>query len=182
MITAYKQKQLSNKITFDQLCSLLGVSSLSDLEEDFFRNQSGASYSFAYSCAIQSDKSEEEAEEIAREAEGQDLGEYTNKYILAVESVAGALFNFHYLNLIETKTELTYRIVPMHGWAKAANEIIRTINGVGMFYFSSLREFFKSGPYTSRSAVLEHLHHIPYYYEVYEGSKARSMVEKKMRW
>ena len=60
-------------------------------------------------------------------------------------------------------------------------KIRETINGVGDFHFSSLREFLDSGPYTARQAVLGHLRSIRSYPAVYGGSGAHQMYEQHWR-
>lgn len=80
------------------------------------------------------------------------------------------------LSLIKKKNG-TYELRPQvsRGWTSAAQELIQTINGYGLFYFSSVKEGIASGPYKSaKDFVLHHLGWVSAYYEVYEGGKASS--------
>jgi hypothetical protein len=70
---------------------------------------------------------------------------------------------------------------PAETWRDAAQAIMETINGVGPFRFRSLGEFLKSGPYSPCEAVMEHLHWIKRYPDVYGSHSARSIVDRAMR-
>lgn len=108
--------------------------------------------------------------------------EDAKKFKKAVEQVAQDLFKKHHLDLTESEVGGVYEIAPTETWEKAAQEIIETIHGVGLFHFSSLEEFLNVGPHTTlEDAVLAHLEWIPDYPEVYDGVKARTLVERKLR-
>lgn len=54
-------------------------------------------------------------------------------------------------------------------WDDVADEMRRLINGHGLFYFASLRDFLDSIPCESEQAVQDHLHWLRHYQEVYGG-------------
>ncbi len=164
-LTRKRTLPTSNKVDIDRLCKMLGVDTLSKREDWLFD-------------------------------EGAENAQHLSDYRDAVLSTAEELFDRHGLQLVpilrRTRSKKVmsknpdpwqFRVMPSPGrtWGSAALQIMRTINGVGMFGFSNLREFLDSGPYTRREAVLKHLGWIPSWYEVYEGSKASSRVDKRMR-
>ena len=156
-----KQRGLKSVISFDRLCQDFGAETLEDFQERIMRYGDGC-YHTAYTEAIRTGSSEEEAERLAQEAEAAELGDANSKYINAVEKVATKLYKEHNLVLTETKKDsLFYRITPEVSWKDSADCIRITINGIGMFGFSSVQESLRSGPYTPRQCVLSHLHHIP---------------------
>lgn len=73
-----------------------------------------------------------------------------------------------------------FRLVPALSWEDSARKLIRTINGVGEFEFSSLREFMDSGPYTAREAVLSHLGWIQKWPEVYGEKSTKRRFESSL--
>src|SRR5665213_426298 len=161
--------KLKNIITFDQLCKHIGVETLDDYTEALLHN-SDTIYHVAYTEAMKVDgTSEEEAENMALKAETEEHGEYVDKYIAAVEKVAKKLFEEHRLSLTETKKDSgIYRITPDVSWRDSLSELIQTINGVGFFHFSSVRELCQSGPYTFRHGVLAHIGYVFDFSLVYE--------------
>lgn len=106
--------------------------------------------------------------------------EVWSKYEGALESVFEDLLDKHQLEMRKL-AEYGWVLLPKTTWDAAANAIRQTINGVGSFYFSSLKEFLDSGPYTARAAVLTHLHWLKRWWEVYEGSKCSSVFERELR-
>ena len=156
----------SNRIDMDRICKLLKVQTLEDFRERIWDLQA-----------------EEESETV-------------NAYIDAVMYVMKECFDKHGLELVAVRPKgkralkdwdpdraWEYRVQPCPGrdWCDCANNIRATINGVGMFGFASLHEFLDSGPYTAREAVLTHLGWCPDWYDVYEGGKASSRVERRLR-
>lgn len=105
----------------------------------------------------------------------------------AVLSAAKALFREHDLDLVprtgrgRLPYEFKVRPLPGKSWEDAADKIRKTINGVGDFYYGSLREYLKSGPYTAREAVLSDLHWIESYPDVYGTKSAKRMYEQMWR-
>lgn len=159
-------KRCSNKLTIDQIASLINVESIDvyyeKLIDCFFCEVEG--------CEHDSDRC---PEVIARD-------EAMSKYIEAIEFVFRDLCEKHGLELIDN-SNCTYKVEPSFDWNSAANEIRITIEGYGLFYFGNLKEFLSSGPYTARSAVLNHLHWLKEWYDVYEGGKAKERVYRRMR-
>lgn len=67
-------------------------------------------------------------------------------------------------------------------WDESARTLIETINAVGHFYYGSLQEALEAGPYeNSQEFVMEHLHWLKWWYEVYEGSKIERVFERRFR-
>jgi hypothetical protein len=178
-------KPSSNKVNVDRLCALLGVDSFPDWDERLMQCDTGT-YGYALDEALREGKSQEEAEQIAMKVEGDEREEAYNKRYDAVLAVAEDVFGKHGLNLVPVKGHETdrpweYRIVPQESWKDALTRIRITINGVGMFEFANDKEFCESIPCTVRECVLTHLHWIKDWYEVYEGGKASSRIERRMR-
>jgi hypothetical protein len=72
-------------------------------------------------------------------------------------------------------------ISPRTSWNKSADKIRALINGVGMFYFASLGEFLRSGPYTAKEAVIGHIGLIKRYSDVYGETSPSRKMETMMR-
>lgn len=175
-----KMRSLKSVITFDQLCSNLGTETMEEMNDRLMSVGDGC-YHAVYTDAIREGCSEEEAEKRGQDSESEELGEYQDKYIRAVKKVSIKLFAEHHLSLKETKkNSLIYRIMPDISWRNSADAIRETINGFGYFRFDLMKDFLSSGPYTSRSAVLSHLHCIFDWSEVYEGTKAKYLVEREL--
>jgi hypothetical protein len=120
---------------------------------------------------------DEEEQMAAQDAASQEL---FFDWASSVESTASQIFEHLGLQLDELKTKWHYTVLPTKSWDSAALKLIQTINGVGMFEFSSVNELISSGPYkNAREAVLKHLHWAKYWPEVYESSSARSMFERR---
>jgi len=172
--TQPKRRLESNIVTFDRLCRLLGVDSWDKVQDE----------NIDYYCQWwDRDATEEENFKVEEEA----ISDHFKKYYDAVTGVAEDVFGSHGLLLVgkfrrkPVDRPWEFYVRPKVSWEDAADHVRVTINGVGVFGFDSLREFLDSGPYTARRAVLQHLGWIPDWYDVYEGSKARSHVERRMR-
>jgi hypothetical protein len=173
-----RQAALKSEVTIDRLCTILGVETLSDWSDGL---DGCETYSHVYKEVLASGASESEAEEQAGQAESDELGEATEKYRAAVLAVAERLFAEHRLTLVERADKWSYRVVPEKSWLDSLGAIVQTINGVGTFEFRNARELCESGPWTPRQAVLSHLGWIADWPDVYEGSKAKSLVERQLR-
>jgi hypothetical protein len=178
------KKQPADVRNIDQLAKLFGLPDWDEVDERNvdYRFEAG---SYAEREAREDGATEEEAEEAGLKAEQEAQDEVYRNWHSGVEAAAEDLFNAHGLALIgRGKAEpwyYEYKIAPERSWKDAAGKIMDTINGVGYFYFNSLREFLDSGPYTARQAVLEHLGYISDYPEVYGSSSARSIYERAWR-
>lgn len=143
-----KKGQTSNKLNVDQIAELLDVSTWNEIDDrnfDYYLDQ------------VDPDASEEEREKQENEARS----ELFHKYHDALLHAAKRAFGDHGLELTPVGKHdrpWEYKIEPVKSWEDAADRIRDTINGVGYFEFSSLREFLDSGPWTAREAVLGHLH------------------------
>lgn len=170
-------KPLSNKIDLDQLAKLCGIkTTLADLDEGFCENN------YCQCSEEMQDKGKCECGccECGFEDERERL---TSKYISAVESIAEDLLKEHGLKATQAKKRVCeYKIVPVESWEDAADRIRMTINGVGYFFFTTVREFMQSGPYTARECTLRHLHWVKDYYSVYGDSNGQSRLDRALRY
>ena len=142
----------------------------------------------AYRGALANGASESEAESARDNAEQEAQRDVWNQWYDGVRRAADQLLADHGLALVPRYTSprrvganddrpYDLRIVARTTWRQAADQIRRTINGVGMFEFSSLQEFLRSGPYTARQAALSHLHWIKRAPDVYGGPSAQRLYE-----
>lgn len=177
---------VTDMLTFDGLCELLGVRTSEKWLDDWDKISDGL---------WNPELSEEENQKYEEEARDEAYSAYEQ----AVLQVAEHVFGEHELALNikwgehscrdEKKRWQTrryvkgYKVTPKatHTWQDCANAIRETINGVGYFHFASTKEFCLSGPYTFREAVLSHLHYVPRWYDVYEGGKAASRVDQAVQ-
>ena len=175
---------------------MLGVDSPEKRADDVWEQVIDNDYSYAEEEAVKAlpeDATEEQKEEARTGARdkcvNEECAEADRKYRDAIRIVAENLFAEHDLCLTEVEKEgeesyftVSPKVKGYNGWYRAAQHIITTINGVGMFGFSSPRELKDSGPYESMpDAVMQHIHWIADYPEVYEGTKARSLVDSYLR-
>ena len=165
----YWDGKLKEKIDTEELASMFGLPSWDTIE-----NYNIDYISDAYRAG-EKEGGEAKAEEYEREAQDELFRKWRN----AVEYAATTLFEQHGLTLQEAGP--LYRIIPTTSWEDAARKILDTINGVGYFEFTSLRNFLESGPYTARQAVLEHLGYIKRRPEVYGDASARSLYDHSWR-
>lgn len=174
---------VSDSLDVDQLANLLGVKPLNDIDYesgnygyfiDMFKRE-------ALDDGMSEDDAQSYAEEKAQAEEQAEVDKAFLEYKDAIDHVAEKLFNEHGLDLTWNAKKFVYKIAPQKDWKDAADKIRMTINGVGRFEFSSLKEFLDSGPYTAREAVLSHLGWIPQWIAVYEGGTAAGMVDRRMR-
>jgi hypothetical protein len=161
----------SDKINIDQLAEMFGLPDWDRVDE---MNQT---HYWEMSRGAEDEDAQMKAEQEAQE-------EVYRQWYDAVEHVGNKLFGEHDLELKPTGKQGTkdrrydFKITPANSWNDAADKIRETINGVGDFHFSSLKEFLDSGPYTARSAVLSHLGYIKHYPAVYGGQGARQMYDR----
>lgn len=194
---------VTNRYTYAELASFLGVESPEDHAEGVWESVVGGDYSWTKEEAIRQlreaaapgseapteEQVEEKCQEITDEVIDGECDECDKRYRGAIRTVAENLFSEHLLELTEVEEEgkESYFVVEPKkdsttGWYRAASKIIDTINGVGMFEFRTVRELVESGPYpTIEQAVLQHAHWISSYPEVYEGTKAKFLVERRLR-
>lgn len=162
--------KLKDVYTVEDLADLLDLPDFLKVEEgnqDFILS--------AYDSVLRERGSEEEA----LEAESALRDEVYRSWANAVKRAAEQLFGEHGLGLKEMRRRSwEFRVKPDVSWQDAADKICETINGVGYFHFSSLKEFLNSGPYTAREAVLRHLHWIKRYSDVYGGSSPQHLYEQ----
>jgi hypothetical protein len=172
-------RKLPSKFDLDGLCGMLEIKPY-DTENsiDYFMED----YHWAYTEAIKEGKTEDEATEAALKAESRAMDEHFKKFKGAVEATAAHFCDLHKLELTAHKNGYQWVITPKDSWEVAACAIKETINGYGMFYFRTTKEFMDSGPYTARQAVLSHLHWMKSYAAVYGDTSAGSMMERELRY
>jgi len=172
----------TDKISIEELAKLFDLTAWDKIEEmnEHYLSQI---QSQAESQAAANDEDPEDASNAAFEEAQTDL---FNNWYDAVESASSKLFEEHGLELLAMrntrKVNKNYRpfylkIIPTRSWTDAANRLRETINGVGDFHFSSLRDFLDSGPYTARQAVLAHLGYIRRYPDVYGTPSAQRLYQ-----
>jgi len=180
----------SDKFNIDQLAKLFRLPAFDDVQEKNWEYVADAGSAAEREAIEDEDVTESRAEKIREEAEQAAGDELYRNWYDAVEHVAENLFGEHGLELLAMrhtrKVHENYRpaylkVIPTRSWADAADKIRETINGVGEFHFSSLREFLDSGPWTARQAVLENLGWIRWYPEVYGGSSPQRVYEQSWR-
>jgi hypothetical protein len=147
-----------------------------EMDENNFGSFYG-SYDSAYKQAIDDGYTDEEAEEKGREAEDEEYSSLFKEYTASVERTIRYLLNFHELDLVENKNK--YYIEPHISWEKSAALVKETINGYGTFYFETVKEFKECGPYKNYcEAVIQHIHWLKYYPEVYGARGYQSVYER----
>jgi hypothetical protein len=136
-----------NVLSFDKLCKLLGVDNTEAWCDSWDR-------------CYYSEGPADETEEERYKREEEDRDEAWKAYESAVLSVAEHVFGEHDLALTPVEKTSPYKgrhkyvagyaVTPKatSTWRDAANKIRETLNGMGPFYFSTLSEFLRSGPYT----------------------------------
>lgn len=169
---AEMKRKLKDSFSTGELAGLLGIMEPDEFEERLHDFAADEVYPYVYR---DSEGTESEREEAATAAEEAYIEQEYEAYSAAVHVVAEAVFGEHGLKLVGLGT-----VVPEVSWRDAANKIRDTINGVGNFYFSSLREFLDSGPYTARQAVLWHLHWMRRRSDVYGTVSPAFMFERQM--
>lgn len=133
-------------------------------------------------------RSESAVEKAGEKAEQDAEYELFRSWHRGVTTVAETYFGKHHLTLVPVSTRrrnalpYKYRVEATDGWRKALREIIETINGVGMFYFKDAADIIRSGPYKSdRDAVVNHIHWIARWPEVYGETSAESIYKRAFR-
>ena len=120
--------------------------------------------------------SEDEAEDVAENAEREAGDEVYRNWSQAVLAAAEELFGAHHLQLVQVgKRGGLYRVADIDGWPRAARAIARTIDGVGLVSVapSDLR--------APRRFVMGHLGAVRHYPEVYGTASAKRIYERAWR-
>lgn len=168
MKSASKQAQLSyrylnvtRKIVIDDMCKAMGIDTIEKHLEGIECN-----------CHFVGDEVWDPYKRDYFLAESDYICEACSfDYQGKVESYFNTLLERHNLTLINHE-DGTYSVEPIKcGWSKVVKNLTETISGYGMFEFASVKEAVSSGPYKSaQDFVYDHLHWVPKYLEVYEGS------------
>ena len=166
-----------NDDTIDNLIRMMTLD-LTTIEEyfdysicDFVRN-----YDDAFNEAIEDGYTNEEAvlkgEEAESEAMEKDYLEFKSRNLKAINY----LLNFHDLLLSSDKSK--YYLKAKSSWRDVADCVSSTISGQGMFDYKNGKELKDIGPYkTYCNAVIEHLHWLKYYPEIYGYSSYKRIAE-----
>lgn len=183
-------------LSWKELADLLSVKSPEDEAERIWEAVALSDFGWTLEYArqglsgeVSQEEIEAKASEIEQDCIDRECDEQSKKYEAALKYVGEKLFEEHNLCLTEVEKEgeeSHFLIEPKKnsctGWYRAAQALIETINGYGMFGFANVHEFVDHGPYESiKEAVLTHAHWIPSWAQVYEGSKASSMVDSYLR-
>lgn len=174
----YNRKRI--KMELDEAAKMLGLPTSEDIFDRMMDYDIGGdAFAYARDEALKEGKSEEEAEEAGQKAEQEEQDEYHTKWQSGVVSALETLCEHHNLEVKHKGWEVI--ITPKTTWTEVLTPLIETINGYGMFHFSSVREFLDHGPYKTTEAVAEHLHWIKEYPAVYGDASAQSLYERAMR-
>jgi hypothetical protein len=167
-----KSAQKRGVFDIHELAKLLD---LPEFDDEHVPDAAGA----VYDAAIASGATEKEAEQALEDAFIEAERECFSAWKDAVLHVAETLCIEHLLELHELK-DGRYRFKPKHTWRLVATQLRMTVNGVGMFYFGSTKEFIECSSGTDREAVLSHLHHLHRWYDVYQGSTSKAAFNRRM--
>jgi len=147
-----------HKITVDELASMFGLTAWEVVEESLDYDENPSEWSETYS-----------------------------RWHTGVRTASEQMFAAHRLRLVPAGSKRNlepsaFYVLPEQDWVAAANEVRKTINGVGIFYYASVRAFCDSGPDTPRSATLSHLHWLNEYPSVYGTPSAQTVFNRAVRW
>lgn len=185
----YNPGKKAAKVEFDtdELAKMFGLTewqTLRDFNEDYLWRERAE----AEKEARRARRSESAVEKAGEKAEQDAEYELFRSWHRGVTTVAETYFGKHHLTLVPVSTRrrnalpYKYRVEATDGWRKALREIIETINGVGMFYFKDAADIIRSGPYKSdRDAVVNHIHWIARWPEVYGETSAESIYKRAFR-
>ena len=171
-----------DRFDYDELANLFGLPDSEEIHEQTWECVADAQQdAYEQGLTTYEGEGEEGAEEAATElgerardeAETEVYGGWRN----AVEHVASTEFDEVGLQL-QKAGDWDFKVVPEKNWRDAAAAMVDLINGIGPFYFSSLQEFFDSGPYTPKEAVLAHLGHVRRRAEVYGDIRPRALYDR----
>lgn len=127
--------------------------------------------------AIEDGYTDDEAEEKGLEAESEAMKENFNQHMKAVRNTLNYLLNFHGVNFEEKKGK--YYLTAEKSWKEIADQVMETINGVGPFYYNSVKSFKEVGPYkTYCEAAMTHIHWMKDYPTVYGNTNYRRIYER----
>lgn len=171
-------------LTVNEVATLFGLDTYDTLDDDSmdYRYEVGQS---AYEEALKRGMDEDAAEQAREYAEEEISRDLFYQWHGAVLKAADHLFDAHGMKLVPVRPRDRYctqfKILPTTTWKNAANEVRKTINGVGEFYYASVRAFCDAMPDTPRGTALTHLHWLVEYPRVYGTTTARSMYERAFR-
>jgi hypothetical protein len=170
----------SDKIDLNKIAKIFGLPAQEEIDELNWEGVADAGH-YAEEEAEKEGLSAKKVEKAREEAEMEAQDEIYHQYHNALTSVADQIFEAHGLRLVPVRQgeryPFEYRVQPDGGgWAAAAQKIVNTISGVGMFGIP--REDYVRSP---RTFVLSHLHHVRDYPEVYGTASAKRIYEGAWR-
>ena len=182
-----KPRKVQDIHTLDEIAELLGVEAPDLYFERLIQNMvGGEEYEYSYRQALKEGLSEGQAEEAALAAEGEVISEYENAYIEALTATAEHYFGVHQFTLRPAKknSNWSFKVGALNkNWKLPASRILETINGHGVFEFSTIEDLRDSIPVeTFRQAALEHLQWIRHYGEVYGQASPQEMINRRLRY
>lgn len=138
-------------------------------EEQLWDFDDPATYGYAYDEAIEEDHSEEEAEEIAMEAEAAARDEQFREWYRGVLGAAEDTIKNLGMVLYPLHGEhsMSFFLRPGDDWLQCVDFLVELINGVGMFSYEDGPDACLAGPYTPRQFIISHWGWGSYYHEVY---------------
>lgn len=169
--------QAKGRITIDEMAALFNLET-----SDAFLERNEEYISDVGRGVTQEEEQETDTAEDARMAAMEkESGNLYDKWQEAVHRVAEDMADNHGLDFVPLRGSKTeFRWAPKTSWDDAAHEVLKTVNGVGYFYFSTLREAKDTGPYTSREFVLSHLHYLRKWPEVYGDGSIQRRYERAL--
>jgi hypothetical protein len=175
----------SNRISLDRLATLCKVDTPQDFQDKL---DSGYTYGYVYKQALENGKTESEAEQLAVDAESEEMGEACTKYHAALVDVSEHVFAEHGLVMTPIVPKkhpdclpFEFRVMPKTTWKDALTKVRETVNGYGPFHFYTNKEMAESIPETDRGTVLCHLSWCFRAWEVYGDNSPKSRIERAMR-
>ena len=191
-------EELKDVFTRDDLCKILGIRPEEDYDFDCGWMYEGLENVRAEAverylmdeAQDPEDPTEAELEAAKEHADDQVMlacqaeeDEHLSKIKSANLSAIETFFGHVGLDLIpKDEHDWEFGIEPAVSWEDSLKDIIQIINGIGMFYVSSVPEFLEVNCCEdAREAVLTHLHYIASYSSVYGGASPSALVDRNLR-
>ena len=164
--------------TIDMLIEVMSLDLPSGEEfDERLMDYPSETYGYVMKQAKEEGYTDEQAEEKAMEAENKERQEEFCKYQNSIMNTLNYLLNFHDIEL--EKIGKHYYLIAQKSWKETAEKVRNTINGMGPFWYDSVKEFKEVGPYGSYcEAAIQHLHWLKHYPEVYGETGYRRVYER----
>jgi len=163
--------------TVEDISSMFGVTHFNDFMDDAFTDV----FCEARQAALRDNPNlhEDDADDAGINAESDARIESYNKWERAFLSAVDSLMKDHGLVFHRLKSKgnrRKFKVKPIKSWADALEKIRETINGMGPFYFGSIKEVCDSIPCSVRQGVLHHIGWIADAPKVYGSSSVEYMM------